>query len=103
MSIRNQIKNKLDGCLSPVHLEVIDESYMHAAGPNAESHFRVVVATDIFEGVSLVARHRMINSALKEEFKKGLHALVIQAFSTSEWNNRRAPLKSPPQCLGGSE
>ena len=103
MTVREQIEAKLDGRLAPVHLEVTDESYMHAAGPNAESHFSVVVAADTFEGLSLVDRHRAINGALREEFQQGLHALAIQAYSSAEWNERKVPLKPSPPCLGGSK
>lgn len=103
MTVREQIEAKLDGRLAPVHLEVTDESYMHAVSPNAESHFSVVAAADTFEGLSLVDRHRVINRALREEFQQGLHALAIQAFSSAEWNERQAPLKPSPPCLGGSK
>lgn len=103
MTVREQIEAKLEGRLAPLHLEVTDESYMHAAGPSAQSHFSVVVAADTFEGLSLVDRHRVINGALKEEFQQGLHALAIQAFSSAEWNERQAPLKLSPPCLGGSK
>lgn len=32
----------------------------------------------------IIARHRLVNDALKDEFEAGLHALVIKAKSPKE-------------------
>lgn len=39
-SMQENIESKLREALSPVHLEVINESHMHS-GPATESHFKV--------------------------------------------------------------
>ena len=69
--------------LRPSVLEVIDESSAHAghAGANAEgrgTHFRVRVASPLFEGKPRVARHRLVYDALHEFVERGLHALAIE-------------------------
>ena len=77
------IKDKLTRAFQPQHLEVIDESHLHAghAGshPDGESHFRVKIVSQAFAGKSRVDTHRMVNAALAEELKSRLHALAIQA------------------------
>ena len=77
------IKDKLTRAFQPQHLEVIDESHLHAghAGshPDGESHFRVKIVSPAFLGKSRVDTHRMVNDALKEELKSRVHALAIQA------------------------
>ena len=69
--------------LQPTVLEVIDESSAHAghAGANAEgygTHFRVRIASPLFEGKPRVARHRLVYDALQVFIAQGLHAIAIE-------------------------
>lgn len=69
--------------LQPTVLEVIDESSAHVghAGANAEgrgTHFRVRVASPLFEGKPRVARHRLVYDALQVFIAQGLHAIAIE-------------------------
>ena len=69
--------------LSPTQLEVIDESAAHAghAGANAEgygTHFRVRIASPLFDGKPRVARHRLVYDALQVFIAQGLHAIAIE-------------------------
>ena len=69
--------------LRPTKLEVIDESGAHAghAGANAEgrgTHFRVRIASPLFEGKPRVARHRLVYDALQVFIAQGLHAIAIE-------------------------
>ena len=74
------IKNKLQA-LSPIILEVVDESDLHRghAGHhgNGTSHVRLKVSSPKFEGLSRIECHRMVQNLLREEFAGGLHALSI--------------------------
>ncbi|XP_073780991.1 bolA-like protein 1 isoform X1 [Danio rerio] len=42
--VETTIRTKLSKALNPEHLEVINESHMHAVPPGSESHFKVLVA-----------------------------------------------------------
>lgn len=82
-----RIEQQLRARLSPNHLEVIDESALHAghAGANAQgfgSHFRVRIASPLFAGKSRVARHRLVYDALQNFIDEGLHALAIEIIET---------------------
>ena len=81
------IRDKLTRAFQPQHLEVIDESHLHAghAGshPDGESHFRVKIVSRAFAGKSRVDTHRMVNTALADELKSRVHALAIQASAPS--------------------
>ncbi len=103
MSRRERIEERLTEAFAPVHLEVEDESHMHAAGPGAETHFRVVVVSDAFAGAGLVARHRRVQAALADEFAAKLHALSIQALTPEEFRARGGTLPASPPCLGGGK
>ncbi len=103
MNVQSTIETKLKESLSPVHLEVLNESSQHNVPPGSESHFKLMVVSDKFDGIMLVARHRMINKLLAEELSGPIHALSMHTFTPAEWldKNKQAP-KSPP-CLGGAK
>nr|XP_046255774.1 bolA-like protein 1 [Scatophagus argus] len=94
-------RTKLTDTLKPDHLEVHNESHMHAVPPGSESHFRVLVVSSMFEGLPLIKRHRLVNEALKEELSSCVHALAIQAKTPAQWESSPTLAKSPP-CMGGS-
>ena len=69
--------------LQPTALEVIDESPAHAGHPGAGAegygtHFRVRVASPLFDGQSRVARHRLVYDALHFFIAEGVHAIAIE-------------------------
>jgi BolA family transcriptional regulator, general stress-responsive regulator len=79
----NALEAVLREKLHPTALEVIDESSAHAghAGANAEgygTHFRVRIASPLFEGKPRVARHRLVYDALQVFIAQGLHAIAIE-------------------------
>ncbi|XP_066539642.1 bolA-like protein 1 [Hoplias malabaricus] len=100
--VETSIRTKLTQALEPEHLEVLNESHMHAVPPGSESHFKVLVVSPKFEGISLLQRHRLVNEALREELSSSVHALAIQAKTPQQWSNDPTLAKSPP-CLGGSK
>jgi len=100
--IAQSIHDKLVDALSPIALEVIDESHQHS-GKRRETHFKVVIVADAFDGVSLVKRHRKINEALAEELSGGVHALSIFAYTAQQWSDRGGTVPTSPPCRGGSK
>ena len=49
--IENKIINIINDNLSPTVLNIVNESFMHSVPPNSESHFKIVVVSDIFKDV----------------------------------------------------
>ncbi len=81
------IQTQLEASFRPEHLEIIDESYKHAGHEGAKDgggHFVVRIVSDVFEGKSRVARHRMVNDATRHLFGDTIHALSIQAKTSKE-------------------
>lgn len=77
------LEARLREVLAPTQLEVIDESQQHAghAGANGTgfgTHFRVRVASPLFDGKPRVARHRLVYDSLQDFIDQGLHALAIE-------------------------
>ncbi|KAF5295059.1 hypothetical protein FQA39_LY13210 [Lamprigera yunnana] len=98
--IADSIKHKLSTNLNAIHLDVINESYMHNVPKGAETHFKVIVVSEKFNGLSLIKRHRLVNDLLKEEFSEGIHALSLDTKTPDQWSFDDTPKSSPP-CLGG--
>ena len=87
MVLQQKIQAKLEAGLAPSHLEVINESYMHKVPKGAETHFKVVIVTDRFDGLSAVKRHQLVYGVLADEMKSkpGIHALAITSRTPAEW------------------
>ena len=87
MGLQQVIEDKLRGAFTPEHLEVVNESHMHSVAKGSETHFKVVVVTDRFDGLSAVRRHQLVYAALAEEMKSkpGVHALAITSRTPAEW------------------
>lgn len=78
-----EIEAALRARLQPTHLEVLDESAAHAGHAGAVAagwgtHFRVRIASPLFEGRTRVARHRLVYDAVQPFVSRGLHAIAIE-------------------------
>ncbi len=103
MSVQTEIETKLTEALQPDHLEVINESGNHNVPPGSESHFKVVVVSQAFDGKMLVARHRAINEILAEELQHKIHALALHTYTPDEWQEKSGQAPLSPPCLGGGK
>uniref|UniRef100_A0A336KKG8 CSON012737 protein n=1 Tax=Culicoides sonorensis TaxID=179676 RepID=A0A336KKG8_CULSO len=87
--------------LSPVHLEIVNESYMHNVPKGSETHFKVLIVTEKFEGIPLIKRHRMVNGLVKEKLQdKFPHALSLETKTPSQWKSDYQ-MEPSPNCRGG--
>lgn len=95
------IEERLTEAFDPTHLTVHNTS--HGVKEN-ESHFKVVVVSDVFSGITrLVGRHRAINAAVAEsDGTLGFHSLEIGAAKTpEEWTKGDFVVPASPKCKGG--
>ena len=99
--VQQQIEQKLLAGFEPARLEVVNESHMHKGPPGRESHFKVVIVADAFDGQAPLKRHRAINAALAAELAAGLHALSIHAWTVAQWEARGGVIPDSPLCGGG--
>lgn len=88
MTTKDKIEEILKQRFAIESLIVEDDSYKHAGHAEAQKsgggHFRIRIVSNDFEGKNLLARHRMIYNALREELKTSIHALSIQALTLNE-------------------
>ncbi|XP_078087582.1 bolA-like protein 1 [Mustelus asterias] len=97
--VESAIHIKLEQCLTPTHLQVINECHMHAVPTGSETHFKMVVVSNSFAWVPLLQQHQMVNEALKQELETRVHALSIQA-KTPQWGVK-PHIDRNPACQGG--
>lgn len=102
MSVAAVIEEKLRSAFSPLHLDVINESNNHSVPPGSESHFKVTIVSNNFEGERLIKRHRAVNSVLSEELAGKIHALAMHTYTEKEWHDFYADnTPDSPKCAGG--
>jgi len=88
MDRRSHIETKLREALDAAHVDVADESHLHAGHPGAAGgggHFRATIVSPRFEGLSRVARQRLVYQALAAEMQADIHALAMRTFTPEEW------------------
>lgn len=81
-----QIEAQLSAALQPASLEVQDDSHLHAghAGAREGRHFSVRVVSARFNGLSRLARHRLVYDSLNSLMQRGIHAIAIDARAPGE-------------------
>jgi len=88
MTVRDTIAEKLTQAFAPVHLDVIDQSHLHAghagARPGGETHYSIHIVSQAFRGKTRIERHRMVNETLARELAGSVHALAIRAVAPEE-------------------
>lgn len=104
MRIQTAIESKLRGALQPLHLEVVNESHLHSVPPGSESHFKVIIVSEQFTGLSLIEQQRLVNQVLADELRGGVHALAMKTLTPQKWQaaGQQAALQTP-LCHGGSK
>ena len=80
MTIATEMIARLSA-LEPTRLEVTDESESHRghAGfrEGGQTHFRILMATPAFAGLSRIERHRLVHATLGDIVPR-IHALALE-------------------------
>lgn len=103
MQIEQSIHHKIAAAFAPLHIELVNESHMHSVPKDSETHFKLVLVSDAFEGKRRVARHQAVYATLAEELAGPVHALALHLFTPQEWQTQAEAVPDSPQCLGGSK
>ena len=86
--VQAAIRRKLSEALCPSRLDIVDDSGRHAghvgARPEGETHFNVEIASAQFEGLSRVARQRLVHRVLEDELQDRVHALALKTLTPEE-------------------
>jgi len=80
------MKSRL-AALQPEHLEIVDESALHAGHAGARDgggHYQLTLVSPAFSGLNALARHRLVYQTLGDLMQGPIHALSITALAPSE-------------------
>jgi len=86
MELPARIRESLSA-LEPQSVELLDESGRHVGHAGAAaggSHFRLVIVSPRFAGLTNIERHRMVYEALGTLMHREIHALAIRALAPDE-------------------
>ncbi len=78
----NRIETLLTEAFSPDHLQVKDQSHLHAGHAGAKSgagHFAVTIVADAFADCNRIECHRLVYDAIGDMMHSEIHALSIRA------------------------
>ncbi|TWI03689.1 BolA protein [Luteimonas cucumeris] len=81
------IRTALEVALAPLQLDIRDDSARHAHHAGARDgrgHFHVEIVSEVFAGLSSLARHRAVYAALGELMTTDIHALSMRAQTPEE-------------------
>ncbi len=91
--MREAIEARLLESLAALHVEVVDESHLHAGHAGARSgggHFRALIVSERFAGLSRIKAQQLVYGALGAWMGKEIHALSMQTLTPAEWAARSA-------------
>ncbi len=90
MDRRARIEEKLREALDARHVEIEDESHLHAGHAGAASgggHFKALIVSDRFEGLGKVQAQRLVYQALGEMMQSEIHALSMTTLTPEQWSD----------------
>lgn len=100
MTMLEHIQSTLNQALQPIYLTVENESHQHRGPADAETHFKVTCASDVFAGLSAVKRHQKVYGLLSSALEGGVHALALHLYAPDEWESPNQ-VPASPDCQGG--
>jgi BolA protein len=103
MTVQQDIEQQLARTFAPLFLDVANESHQHSVPANSETHFKVVLVSDRFDGQRKVARHQQVYAALAPQLEGPVHALALHLYTAQEWQERQQMAPESPECRGGSK
>jgi BolA protein len=89
---RVRIEKELRERLAAIHVDVIDESHLHAGHVGSRDgggHFRAVVVSTRFEGRTPVQRQRLVYEALGDAMGSEIHALSMRTLTPAQWTRSK--------------
>lgn len=100
--LETQLRQQIQVQFQPVHVELVNESHLHARG-QPESHFRLVLVSDLFATMSRIERARAVEQIAAPLRQQGLHALSQFLWTPSEWAHKQTQINTAsPKCAGSS-
>jgi BolA protein len=91
MNLVQEIKSRLKKTIAIDHLTIMDDTGKHLRHQHYDGgrHFKIIIVSSTFEGVSLLDRHKLVYQALNGMIKNDIHAIGLKTIATSEYINEK--------------
>jgi BolA family transcriptional regulator, general stress-responsive regulator len=80
MAVKDEIEARLKAAFAPERLEVVNDSHRHAGHSGddgtGESHFSILIRSQVLAPMARVARHRAVHAALGD-LNQRVHAIAL--------------------------
>ena len=90
--MRDRIEARLREMLEATHVEVIDESHLHAGHVGARDgggHFRALIVSRKFAGMNRVKAQQLVYATMGDWMGNEIHALSIKTTTPEAWGERK--------------
>lgn len=82
MSMTKEIEARIRDAINVTDFKLVNQSHLHEGhashNGSGETHFAVTIVSSDFQGLSRLQAQRLVMSAVKPLFAKGLHAFSIK-------------------------
>lgn len=80
MTVKQEMEQRLVAAFKPQQIEIVNESHKHAGHSgddgSGESHFRILIRSEVLAPLSRVARHRAVHAALGD-LNTRVHSIAL--------------------------
>ncbi len=86
--MRDELEARLREALDATHVEVVDESHLHAGHPGAREgggHYRAVIVSERFAGLNRVKSQQLVYGVVDDWMGGRIHALSMKTFTPEGW------------------
>ena len=86
--MREALEARIRDRLKATHVEVVDESHLHAGHAGARDggqHFRAIIVSEQFAGLNRVRSQQLVYRSVAEWMGKEIHALSMKTFTPEAW------------------
>jgi BolA protein len=83
----DELRERLAAAFPQARIDLSDDSALHAGHAGAAGgagHFTATIVSDRFEGLSRVARHRLVYDCVADWMPHRIHALAVKASTSAE-------------------
>lgn len=70
--------------LNPTRLDITNDSHLHGNPPDSGTHFKVIMVSESFAGLSRVKRHQLVYGICAPLLQNPIHALALHLYSPDQ-------------------
>ncbi len=82
------LEARLREALEATHVEVVDESHLHAGHAGAKDgggHYRALIVSEKFEGLNRVKAQKLVYGVVDDWMGGEIHALSMKTLTPESW------------------